>query len=40
VTMMEDMMLYKWVTNLTLVMIIIQIENVQVPCMDYEYIPN
>ena len=28
----------RWLTNPTLLMINIQIENVQVPCMDYEYL--
>jgi len=37
VTMLEDMMLNIWVKNLTLLMIILQIENVYVLCMDYDY---
>ena len=39
-TMLVDVMLYRWVTDLTLLMRIVQFENDQVPCMDYEYLPS
>jgi len=36
--MLDDMMINRWVTNLTLLTINIHIKNDQVPYMDYEYL--